>query len=416
MANDAIIRVVLTLLLAALITAQTNGYCNLVWNDEFTGTDLDTTKWNREATCNGGGNGELQCYTQRPQNVFVRNGTLVLKLLAETYTGTQQGCSDSQGCTATKDFTSGRVNSAGKASFLYGRMEMRAKLINGRGLWPALWMLPTDYAYGGWAASGEIDIMEMKGEHPDIVSGTLHHGGAWPNNMWTTTGDRTFPVDLSQDFHTYGVEWNSTNMVWFVDDRVTDNFNLQKSWWSGRGPNPYTQNGQPWDKRFHFVMNLAVGGNFFGSNYRQPTQADFPTWKVTEMQIDHVRVWQKGGDCTKDWFAPVTSAQPTSGATSRPTSTPSSAIVRSSSVLPSSATSSDDTGSENDIQQGTSVTWLHKNAMILFPAIGGTALIIGAAFLAVGLYFRFRNRFDVNTGLQSSSSEPKIVTIFPGSP
>jgi len=384
---NVISRVVLVSALLTTITlvaGQTNGYCNLVWNDEFTGTELDSTKWNKEITCNGGGNGEFQCYTPRPQNIFIRNGSLVLKVLPERYTGTQQGCTDGQGCTNTKDFTSGRVNSAGKGSFLYGRMEVRAKLVNGRALWPAIWMLPTDYSYGGWAASGEIDIMEMKGEHPNLVSSTLHHGGAWPNNMWTTTGDKDMAVDLSQDWHTYGCEWNASTIVWFVDKRVTDVFNLNRSWYSGKGTNPYTQNGQPWDKRFHFVFNVAVGGNFFGPNYPAPTATDAAQWKVSEMNIDYVRVWQKGGDCSKDPFA-------------------------------STATTSTE-GTADDVAAGTSETWLSKNAVIVFPAVFGGLFVIGAAFLAVGLYFKLRRRFEVNPGLQSQPSNTQIVTIFPGSP
>jgi len=378
------------LTITSLSRGQTNGYCNLVWNDEFSGTQLDTTKWTKEVTCSGGGNGELQCYTPRAKNIFLEDGSLVLKAFKETYTGTQQGCTDSNGCTDTKQFTSGRVNTASSpsGSFLRGRMEVRAKLTSGARLWPAIWMLPTERAYGGWAASGEIDIMEQKGDHPYVVSGTLHHGAGWPNNVWTTTGDKTFPVDLSQSYHVYGVEWTETSLIWFVDQTITQNYNLTR-WWNSTSNNPYTAMGQPWDKKFHFVLNVAVGGNFFGG-YPALTDADVAAWKTTEMRIDYVRAWSKGGDCSKNPFADG------------------GADV--------SNDRTEDVESQYLIATDNSPNWLAKNAIIVFPAIGGSVLVIGAVVLAIGLYFKLRNRFDVNPGLPSQPSSTQIVEIFPGSP
>jgi len=201
---------------ASSVYAQANGFCQFVWGDEFNAATLDTTKWQIEQTCNGGGNAELECYTARPQNVYLSNGNLVLHAQKETYTGTQAGCTDSQGCTNTKTFTSGRINSSptDAGAFLYGRMETRAKLCSGSHLWPAIWMLPKDYAYGGWAASGEIDIMEQRGDLPTTVSGTLQHGDTWPNNIYTTSGGHSFNnADLSADFHVYALEWTATKMT-----------------------------------------------------------------------------------------------------------------------------------------------------------------------------------------------------------
>jgi len=231
--------------------------------------------------------------------------------------------------------------------------------------------------------------------------------------MWTTTGDKDMAVDLSQDWHTYGYEWNASTIVWFVDKRVTDVFNLNRSWYSGKGANPYTQNGQPWDKRFHFVFNVAVGGNFFGPNYPAPTATDAAQWKASEMQIDYVRVWQKGGDCSKDPFASTattsTGTPSTQSTSSRPTTSP---------TLPTSSIPTDSTeeGTADDIGAASSETWISKNAVIVFPAVFGGLFVIGAAFLAVGLYFKLRRRFEVNPGLQSQPSNTQIVTIFPGSP
>ena len=147
---------------------------SLVWSDEFNGTSLDPANWTHDvgngcpSLC-GWGNNELQYY--RTQNVTVSGGNLVLTAKAESYAG--------------YSFTSGKVHSRGKQSFLYGRVEMRAQIPTGGGMWPAFWMMPQDDAYGGWAASGEIDIMESSNATTS-VGGALHYGGNYPNNTSTS--------------------------------------------------------------------------------------------------------------------------------------------------------------------------------------------------------------------------------------
>jgi beta-glucanase (GH16 family) len=292
--RSMIIQTTLLILLLGINVAlgQANGFCNLVWADEFNTLSSD---WTKEQTCYGGGNNEMECYTARDKNVFIDNGALVLKAYRETYTGSQSGCTDTQGCTWTKPYTSGRVNTAASKSFLYGRFEIRAKISSGIQLWPAIWMMPTDYSYGGWAASGEIDIMEARGDNPWITSGTLHHGAPWPNNIWTTTGDHGVGVDLSRDYHIFALEWTQTSMKWYIDSTLTQSFDMNR-WWNSSQQGVYSAMGQPFDRRFHFILNLAVGGGFFGGA-APVTDAQSAAWAQPELRVDYVRVWNQGGNC-----------------------------------------------------------------------------------------------------------------------
>jgi beta-glucanase (GH16 family) len=301
-------RYTLTLLcLFHAIVVFGQGQWQLVWQDEFDGNSLDTTKWSFEVDCWGGGNAELQCYTARPQNTFVQNGVLTLKAIQERYTGTQTGCTRADGCTNTKDYTSSRIRTVydPKGSWLYGRMEMSAKLPDAKHLWPAFWMLPTDYKYGSWAASGEIDIMEYRGQVKNKVEGTLHFGGVWPNNVYQGSGPITFPNDLSTAFHVYAVEWEKNEVRWYVDQTMYHKMTLERSFYSGKGANPYTANGQPFEQRFHILLNLAIGGGFFpAGTYGTLSAQDAQQWVNPSYQIDYIRVYQRNGTGS---LAPATS-------------------------------------------------------------------------------------------------------------
>ena len=133
----------------------------LVWNDEFDGDAIDSSKWDWETNCWGGGNNELQCYTDRPENSFIRDGKLVIHAQPEEFTGPAEPLEwGSNAGDRTLPYTSARLRTLGQGDWKYGRIEVRAKLPQGQGIWPAIWMLPTDWVYGGWAASGEMDIME----------------------------------------------------------------------------------------------------------------------------------------------------------------------------------------------------------------------------------------------------------------
>lgn len=265
----------------------------LVWRDEFSGASIDTTRWafdlgrgfvgaDGTTVVDGWGNNELQCYTRDTSNAFVRAGRLHIRAMPST----QEGCA----------YTSARMKTRapdGRALFAqrYGRFEWRARLPLGRGLWPALWMLPLADAYGTWAGSGEIDVMEARGQTPSTVLGTLHYGGRWPANTYTGA-DYVLPRGGSiADFHTYAVEWEPGRMRWFVDGVQTQE---QGFWWSsarrdGTKPadaselNPWPA---PFDQPFYLVMNLAVGGNFLGN---PDSTTPFPG----VMEVDFVRVYER---------------------------------------------------------------------------------------------------------------------------
>ncbi len=228
----------------------------LVWHDEFDGTSLDSNKWNYEINGNGGGNNELQYYTDRPENSSVANGALVMSSRRENYLG--------------KQYTSARLNSNLKGEWKYGHIEARAKLPIGRGMWPAIWMLPTDWEYGGWPMSGEIDIMECLGQEPQKVYGTIHFGQSVATHQ-QMGGSVSLPSGtFNDDFHVFAVDWDSTSIRWYVDGAKY--FTAVKS--------------SPFDKRFHLVLNVAVGGNWPGS------PDEFTTFPQT-MVIDYIRVYQK---------------------------------------------------------------------------------------------------------------------------
>jgi len=228
----------------------------LVWHDEFVGPAVDRTRWSYEVNGDGGGNNELQYYTDSPKNSFIDSGTLVLRALEEDYIG--------------KHYTSARMRTLNKGDWTYGRFEIRAKLPYGQGLWPAIWMLPSDWEYGGWPQSGEIDIMEMLGHETTKVYGTIHYGLPPPNNQ-RSGGSYVLPVGtFAGGFHTFALEWDSNGMKWSVDG-VLYRTELR---------------GQPFDKRFHMLLNVAVGGNWPGSPDASTT---FPQMMV----VDYVRVFQK---------------------------------------------------------------------------------------------------------------------------
>jgi len=245
-------------------------YPYVSWQEEFDGSAVEPARWTYDLGTGsqygltGWGNNELQSYTNRPQNASVSGGTLKITALKENYGG--------------QAYTSARLKTQGLFSQAGGRFEIRAALPTGQGLWPAIWMLPDSDTYGGWAASGEIDIMEARGQQPDRVAGTIHYGGAWPGN--TQSGaTRILPAGQTiASFHTYAVEWDTTvspALRWYVDDVL---YATRTSWWSAGGAYP-----APFDKPFYMLLNLAVGGNYVGSpNAGTP----FPA----TMQVDYVRV------------------------------------------------------------------------------------------------------------------------------
>jgi beta-glucanase (GH16 family) len=236
---------------------------SLVWTDEFGGPEIDTTKWEHEVNGNGGGNNELQYYTASKANSYIKDGFLVIKGIKQNYKG--------------KFYTSARLRTAKKADWTYGRFDIRAKLPVQQGIWPAIWMLPTDWVYGSWPQSGEIDIMEIIGSKPGTLYGTVHYGDPWPNNKWKS-GILELPSgeDFSQKFHVFSVEWEPNEIRWYMDDSL----------YATRVPADLFPHRWPFDQKFHMILNLAIGGNWPGPPDESTT---FPKY----MWVDYVRVYKK---------------------------------------------------------------------------------------------------------------------------
>ncbi|WP_411551513.1 family 16 glycosylhydrolase [Paenibacillus lautus] len=260
---------------------------NLIWQDEFNGTTLDTSKWNYEQgyylnddpNTWGWGNAELQHYTDSAQNVFVQDGKLNIRALNEPKSFPQDPNRYAQ-------YSSGKINTKNHFTLKYGRVDFRAKLPTGNGVWPALWMLPQDSPYGTWAASGEIDVMEARGRLPGSTSGAVHFGGTWPANQHIS-GEYHFPEgqNINNDYHVYSVVWEEDNIKWYVDGKFFFKV-TNEQWYSLAAPN---NPNAPFDQPFYLIMNLALGGNFDGGI--SPNPSDIPA----TMQVDYVRVYKENG-------------------------------------------------------------------------------------------------------------------------
>ncbi|MBP7227975.1 MAG: glycoside hydrolase family 16 protein [Longilinea sp.] len=232
----------------------------LRWHDEFDGTEIDPANWTYDLGGNGWGNGEMQYYTNRPENARVENGYLVIEARQEKYAGSY--------------YTSARLKTQGLQEFQYGRMEARLKVPSGKGFWPAFWMLGANFPQAGWPDCGEIDIMEYLGKEPDLIMGTLHgpgYSGALGFSKWNR---QTY--DIADDFHVYAIEWDENQISWFYD---------------GTSYHTVTRadvGNRPWvfDQPFFFILNLAVGGTLGGMV--SPTTT-FPA----QYLVDYVRVYDK---------------------------------------------------------------------------------------------------------------------------
>ncbi len=269
-----------------------SGYC-MVWQDEFDGLNVDASKWSFERNCWGGGNGEAQCYVDAEKNVWLDGDNLHIKAIREDTRGPNMGDDEANynanDLSGSGAYSSGRIRSKGKGDWRYGRFEIRAKLPAGQGTWPAIWMLPTDWVYGGWASSGEIDIMEavnLKVGGENRVHGTLHFGDNHPNNVYSGEAyilpGQANPAD---DFHEYAIEWEAGEIRWYVDG---DHFatQTQAGWYSSAALDTPEA---PFNQRFHMILNLAVGGDWAGNT--NDTGIDLTAFPQ-EMVIDYVRVYQ----------------------------------------------------------------------------------------------------------------------------
>lgn len=250
-------------------TPELEGY-NLLWSDEFDGDTLNEENWNRELRDPGWTNNELQEYTASEENIFVRDGKLVLKAIKTEKDGKEH-------------YTSGKVNSQNKRDFMYGKVVVSAKVPEGQGLWPAIWMMPQDEQYyGQWPKCGEIDIMEVLGNQVDVAYGTLHYGE--PHAEQQGTVQLTDGSTFASEFHEYSVEWEPGEFRYYIDG---EHYLTINDWFTavqGEDEKPYPA---PFNQPFFVQMNLAVGGNWPG-NPDETTDFD-----NAEFEIDYVRVYQK---------------------------------------------------------------------------------------------------------------------------
>ena len=240
----------------------------LVWSDEFDGASLDTTKWTLElgdgcpSLC-GFGNNELQTYTA--DNHTVGDGLLTITARQET----------------DSTYTSTRMNTRSKGDWTYGRFVARIKLPVGQGIWPAFWMFFSEDTYGGWAASGEIDIMEYIGSRPGEVFGTLHYGGPAPANVFSGDEFALSASSFTEDFYVFAIEWEEGEIRWYVNN-VLYQTQTSEDWYTTGSNDP----AAPFNHDFFLLLNMAVGGNL-------PGAPDETTVFPQTMEVDYVRVYQR---------------------------------------------------------------------------------------------------------------------------
>jgi len=345
-----------TLAQAYSVNSQSNVRGELIFDEEF--NTIDESKWTHFVSGWRGGNWEFQYYRNDRKNSYVQDGVLHIKpsLTADEfgddflYSGSlslwDQGCEDSMnidgGCVmnAGGDYIinpiqSAKLVSTDKFKFKYGTVEIRAQMPRGDWLWPALWLLPNDWVYGSWPISGEIDMVETRGNTDfkcgdDLIGlqklqSTLHWGPAPDQNaFYKTHWEKDLEgTDFATDFHLFGLEWNENGITFLLDNEVFGSISPPSGgfWELGgfNGNNPWSggSNMAPFDQEFYFILNLAAGGNFFpngcqNGNGDMPWTSGFvpgsmksfweakndwmPTWnnlqdEDTALKIDYIKVW-----------------------------------------------------------------------------------------------------------------------------
>ena len=233
------------------------GY-DLVWNDEFEAANI-SNDWNHELGNSGWGNNESQNYTANASNSYIEDGKLVIEAKRESSNGS--------------DYSSARMTTEGNKEFRYGRIDIRAKLPEGQGIWPALWMLGGNFRTVSWPFCGEIDIMEIVGHLPSETHGTLH----WDNNgSYASAGGNKVLANgkFIDEFHVFTIIWDEEKIRWYLDDVQFNVIDIT--------PAHMTEFHQP----YFFIFNIAVGGNW-------PGYPDATTMFPQRMFVDYIRVFQK---------------------------------------------------------------------------------------------------------------------------
>jgi beta-glucanase (GH16 family) len=239
-----------------------NNEWKLSWSDEFNYNGLpDSTKWSYDVGGNGWGNNELEYYTNSSlANASVNDGTLKIKAIHENKDG--------------RNYTSARLLTKGKKEFTYGKIEIRAKLPQGRGLWPAIWMLGANAEKTGWPLCGEIDIMEHVGYEKDSILGTIHTK-AYNHVIGTQKSKKTYIENPYEQFHLYSIEWTPEKIDFFLDNKLYNHFENEHK----------TIAEWPFDSPFFLIMNIAVGGGLGGK--MGVDESVFPA----TLEVDYVRVY-----------------------------------------------------------------------------------------------------------------------------
>lgn len=252
----------LVLLLSFTAGKTAKKYAKLVWSDEFNTDGLpDKSKWNYDVGGDGWGNNELQYYTsERLKNARVENGMLIIEAYRENW--------------QNKNYTSARLVTKGKGDWKYGKIEVRAKLPEGLGTWPAIWMLASKTPMK-WPDDGEIDIMEHVGYDQGKIHGSIHCKKYYHSIGTQKTANITVP-DCSKEFHVYEVEWNEKEVNIGMDGKNFFNFKNEKTGYQA----------WPFDNKMHLLLNVAVGGNWGGAK-----GVDSTIWP-RRMEVDYVRVYQ----------------------------------------------------------------------------------------------------------------------------
>ncbi|MBI3829910.1 MAG: glycoside hydrolase family 16 protein [Planctomycetes bacterium] len=232
-----------------------------VWADEFDGAQIDKEKWKFVIGGGGYGNNELQYYSDRAENAFIEDGHLVIQARQEKL--------------EKNNYTSAKLQS--KAAWTNGRYEFRAKMPLGKGIWPAIWMMPSDMKkYGGWPACGEIDILELLGQDPTRVYGTLHFGNPHKSSGKSVVLKKgTF----SEDWHEFVLEWYPGEMRYLIDGEL---YQIKNDWFTNAADAKWPA---PFDRDFYIQLNLAVGGQW-------PGAPDAKTTFPQKLLIDYVRVYK----------------------------------------------------------------------------------------------------------------------------
>ncbi len=239
------------------------GY-SLVWSDEFNGSSVDPSTWTYEIGTgnNSWGNNELEYYTDRTQNSFVSDGHLIIEARAESFGG--------------RNYTSARMITKNKKIFKFGRIDIRAKMPKGKGIWPALWMLGNNIDAVPWPACGEIDIMEMIGQEPNKIVGTFHWGNSIATRALKWTSYTLSSGSFDQQFHVYSLIWKENEMKILIDDQM----------YAYMTPADMAPGSTyPFNNDFFFIFNVAVGGQLPGS-------PDNTTVFPQRMAVDYIRVFQ----------------------------------------------------------------------------------------------------------------------------